>query len=116
LVCGYVPHSLVFSRAAAIIQHGGMGTSGQALRAGKPQLVVPFFGDQPDNGGRLSRLGVARVLARKRYNAERAAAELAVLRRDPAYAERAAECAKIVAQEDGAQTVADVIEGLLQRR
>jgi UDP:flavonoid glycosyltransferase YjiC (YdhE family) len=38
------------------------------------------------------------------------------LRRDPAYAERAAECAKIVAQEDGAQTVADVIEGLLQRR
>jgi UDP:flavonoid glycosyltransferase YjiC (YdhE family) len=47
LVCGYVPHSLVFSRAAAIIQHGGMGTSGQALRAGKPQLVVPFFGDQP---------------------------------------------------------------------
>jgi UDP:flavonoid glycosyltransferase YjiC (YdhE family) len=99
-----------------VVHHGGIGTTGQALRAGKPQLVVPFFGDQPDNAGRLGRLGVGRVLKRKRYTAERASIELAALLGDPGYARRAAEICKIVAHEDGAAKAASVIDALLKAR
>lgn len=61
-LCSYAPHALIFPRAAAIVHHGGIGTTGEALRSGKPQLVIPFLGDQPDNSLRLVRLGVARRL------------------------------------------------------
>ena len=57
LVRRYAPHSLLFPRAAAAIHHGGIGTTGQALRSGRPQLVVPFMGDQFDNAARVARLG-----------------------------------------------------------
>jgi rhamnosyltransferase subunit B len=71
-VFDYAPHSLVFPQAAAIVHQGGVGTTAQALRAGRPQLVVPFAFDQPDNAARVERLGVARVLARHRFTAARA--------------------------------------------
>lgn len=111
-VGGYVPHSALFPRAAAIVHHGGIGTTAQALRAGKPQLVVPFFGDQNDNAGRLSRLGVARRLTRGRYTPERAARELSALLSGP-YAARAAELAPSVQREAGAETAAAIIAELV---
>src|ERR1019366_4150932 len=55
-VAAYVPHAELFPRACLVVHHGGVGTSAQALRAGKPQLVTPFLADQPDNAGRLVRL------------------------------------------------------------
>lgn len=42
-----VPHDWLFSRVAAVCHHGGAGTIAAGLRAGKPTIVVPFFGDQP---------------------------------------------------------------------
>ncbi len=56
---GFVPLSALLPRAAAIIHHGGMGTLGQALAAGVPQLTVPMVLDQFDNSRRLQRLGVS---------------------------------------------------------
>jgi len=58
----YAPFSALLPRVAALIHHGGIGTSAQALAAGKPQLVVPFAHDQFDNAARLRRLGVADVV------------------------------------------------------
>jgi UDP:flavonoid glycosyltransferase YjiC (YdhE family) len=46
-VLGDVPHHLVFPKMAAIVHHGGAGTTHSAARAGVPQVVVPFFADQP---------------------------------------------------------------------
>ena len=63
----YAPFSLVFPRAAAVVHHGGIGTTAQALTAGVPQLVMPMAFDQPDNAQRLERLGVARSLYPKRF-------------------------------------------------
>jgi UDP:flavonoid glycosyltransferase YjiC (YdhE family) len=54
----YVPFSMVLPRCAALIHHGGIGTTAQALAAGLPQLVVPMSHDQPDNAVRIRRLGV----------------------------------------------------------
>jgi UDP:flavonoid glycosyltransferase YjiC (YdhE family) len=58
----YAPLSRLLPHAAALVHHGGIGTAAQALRAGKPQVVVPRRHDQWDNAERLRRLGVAQVL------------------------------------------------------
>lgn len=68
-ICRYAPHSQLMSRAAAIIHQGGIGTTAQALRAGKPMIVVPYSHDQPDNARRCVQLGVGLTIARKRLNA-----------------------------------------------
>ena len=67
LAVEYAPHSLLMPRCAVIVHQGGVGTTGQALRAGRPQLVVPFSHDQPDNGWRIAHAGAGRVAGARRY-------------------------------------------------
>lgn len=109
VVAAYAPHSQVFARAAAIIHHGGIGTLAQALRAGRPQLIVPFFADQLDNAARAQRLGVAMVAAPRNYGAQSAAALLGRLLADPAIAARAKTMGAQVVAEDGATNAARFI-------
>ncbi|GAA2609923.1 glycosyltransferase [Actinomadura fulvescens] len=52
-----VPHSWLFPRMAAVVHHGGAGTTAAGLRAGVPTVVTPFFGDQPFWGERVAALG-----------------------------------------------------------
>jgi rhamnosyltransferase subunit B len=63
-VAEYAPYSALFSRAAMVVHQGGVGTTAQCLRAGKPMLIMPYSHDQPDNGRRMRRLKVARVIQR----------------------------------------------------
>ena len=112
-VAGHVRHSLIFPRAAAVVHHGGSGTCGQALRAGRPQLVVPVFGDQGDNAARVERLGVGRVLPYGRCSTERVAAELGALFADDRYARSAREAAARIGSEDGAAAAAAKIAELV---
>jgi UDP:flavonoid glycosyltransferase YjiC (YdhE family) len=93
LAVDYVPLESVLPRAAAVVHQGGIGTCAEALRAGIPSLVVPFGFDQPDNGERLRRLGVARVIRRERVTAATLAAKLRELLGDPAITARARELA-----------------------
>lgn len=111
----YFPHSQIFPRAAAIVHQGGIGTTAQALRAGKPMLVVPFAFDQPDNAYRVSRLGVARTIYRHRYSAHRAATELKTLLSNTTYLRRAEQVAEIVRAEKGAAAACDAIEMQLRK-
>jgi rhamnosyltransferase subunit B len=106
------PFSKLFPRAAAVVHQGGIGTVGQALRAGRPQLVVPFAFDQPDNAQRLQRLGVAEVLYPRRYAAHRAATRLGDLLRGSWYVCRAGEVSGRVLSEDGVGDACDAIEEL----
>ncbi len=115
-VAGYAPHSLLFPRAAAVIQHGGMGTTAQALRAGVPQLVCPFFGDQFDNGQRLRRLGVARVVPLRRYNVRRAFAALSRLLDSSDAAERARALGPEMTHDDGPAIIARWVSARLTHR
>ncbi len=65
----YVPLSGLLPRTAALVHHGGIGTTAEALRAGVPQLVVPFGWDQHDNGARVAALGVGEVIHASRLRA-----------------------------------------------
>ncbi len=109
----YAPHSELFSRSAAIVHHGGVGTTGEALLAGRPMLVVPDDFDRPDNAARVVRLGVGRQVSRDRYSATVLAAELKQLLLDPVYQERAASIGRLLRAEDGVGAAADAIEALL---
>jgi len=109
----YAPFSELFPRAAVNVHQGGVGTTGQALRAGKPMLVMPYSHDQPDNAYRIQRLGVGRAIPRVKYNAKSAAREINRLLTDRSCAERAAEVGREVRKEDGAATACDALESLL---
>ncbi len=112
-VCDYAPFSELFPHARAIIHHGGIGTVGQALRAGKPQLVVPFLSDQFDNAARVVRLGVARSVRLKQYVPSRVAAELSSLLSNGSYTACAAAVGREVCREDGAEVAVGVVNSVL---
>ena len=112
-IADYAPHSVLFPHAAAIIHHGGIGTTAQAMRAGKPQLVVPHFGDQPDNANRVERLGIGRMLAPSAYNPTRAARSLASVL-NTSHVARTAHMARQLSKEDGVAAAADAIEQALE--
>ncbi|MFA5989187.1 MAG: glycosyltransferase [Sphingomonas sp.] len=114
-VRNYTPHSQIFPHAAAIIHHGGIGTTGQALRAGKPQLVVPHMGDQRDNGARIVRLGLGGALDAAHYTAARATRALAAVLGDEHHLLAAREFAAKMADETGAEAAADAVVEMLEK-
>jgi MGT family glycosyltransferase len=109
----YAPFAQVLPRAVAVVHSGGVGTTGQALRAGRPQLVVPHAHDQFDNASRVVRLECGRSLTRPRYNEKSATRELSELLDNADYATRAAEVGRQMQMEDGARAAADAIEEML---
>jgi len=113
LAVPYAPHGDLFPRAQAIIHQGGIGTTAQALRAGRPMLVVPYAYDQPDNALRVVKLGVARTLFPKHYVATLVATHLRGLLAEPRYTQRAAEVGRMVQAEAGDQQACDAIEAYL---
>lgn len=113
LAVTYAPHAALFARAALVVHQGGVGTSAEALRSGRPMLVVPHCHDQPDNAHRLERLGVAQVVAAERYTARRARRALAALLADTATAARARALGEQIAAETGVATACDALERLL---
>jgi UDP:flavonoid glycosyltransferase YjiC (YdhE family) len=114
LACDYLPYAQIFPHAAAIVHQGGVGTTAQALRAGRPMLVVPFAHDQPDNAARVTRLGVARTLPRWRYRAPQIARELAALLGDASVTRAAADIGQTVRAERGVAAACDALEKTLR--
>jgi UDP:flavonoid glycosyltransferase YjiC (YdhE family) len=113
LMVPYAPHASLFPRAQVIIHQGGAGTTAQALRSGRPMLVVPHAYDQPDNASRVQQLGVARTLFPKRYVAARVAAQLRAILAEPRYAQRALVVGRRVQSEAGDRRACDAIEAYL---
>lgn len=109
----HIPHSMIFQHASLIVHHGGIGTTGQALMSGAPQLVTPFCADQPDNAVRLARLGVARIVPISEFATRRGLAEIERLQAAP-YVSRARDIASQVRAENGPARAADVIESRLR--
>lgn len=116
LIIGYAPYSELFPRARVIVHHGGIGTTAQALRAGRPQLIAPYLVDQPDNAHRVERLGCGRAIPLVRYRASNVAEALRNLMSDHAVGRRAAQVGQVVRAESGAEKAADLILERLRTR
>jgi UDP:flavonoid glycosyltransferase YjiC (YdhE family) len=105
------PFSWLFPRMAAVVHHGGAGTTAAGLRAGVPSVVVPFFGDQPYWGQRIVDLGVGPApISRRKLTAARLAQAIETAVTDLAMGQRAAELGAIIRAEDGVGRAIEVIQ------
>jgi rhamnosyltransferase subunit B len=111
----YAPYSQIFPQASAIVHQGGIGTTAQGLRSGRPTLIMPYSHDQPDNAARVERLGTSRTIYRNKYTADRVVKELRTILENPSYAATAARLGQIVRSEDGVRVACDEIDRQLQQ-
>ena len=110
------PHDWLFPRCAAVVHHGGAGTTHEGLRWGRPSIICPVFGDQPFWGRRVMELGAGPTpLPQKRLTAEGLAAALEAVK-SPAMASRAAEIGAAIREEPGAEAAAAAIDALAAAR
>ncbi|NLG22977.1 MAG: glycosyltransferase family 1 protein [Actinomycetales bacterium] len=115
LFVGDVPHELLFPRMAAVVHHGGAGTTAQALRAGRPQVVLPFTMDQPFFGRRVHEIGVgAAPVPTPEASPERLRSALHTAL-SSAVQDRARMVGRLVRGEDGVGGAAGLIEAELRR-
>jgi sterol 3beta-glucosyltransferase len=96
------PHPWLFPRMAAVVHHGGAGTTAEGLRAGVPNVIVPFILDQPFWGARVDALGVGPApIPRKRLTAARLAGAIRQAVTDDSMRQRAQTCGRAIRSEDG---------------
>jgi len=109
------PHSWLFPKMKTIIHHGGAGTTSAALRAGKPQIVTPFFADQPFWGDLVYKLGVATKPIRNVENtAEQLAVAIQVASQDLVMQRKADELGQKIRAEDGVQSAVEFIQNIVK--
>lgn len=106
------PLAKLLPRAAAIVHHGGIGTSATALAAAVPQLVLAEGVDRPDNGRRLHDLGVAEVLPPPAWTSANVAAALDRLTA-PSLHQELQRCAALVRRDAGDGRAGRTVEGLV---
>jgi sterol 3beta-glucosyltransferase len=105
------PHNWLFPRMAAVVHHGGAGTTAAGLRAGVPTVICPFFGDQPFWGRRVASLGVGpQPIAQKGLSAEKLADALLTVIGNKTMKERAAALGATIRSEDGIGRAVALIE------
>ena len=108
-----VPHAWLFPRVAAVVHHGGAGTTAAGLRAGVPTIIIPFFGDQGFWGQRVADLGVGTApIPRKQLTAERLAQAIQTAVSDRVMRERAAKLGEKIRSEDGVANAVTIIQKL----
>ncbi len=113
LIENYAPYSMLFPRCAAVVHQGGVGTTAQVLRAGKPMMIVPFSHDQPDHAFRIQKLGLGTTLARSSYTSGRVVGKLREIL-DGRYDQRAKELGLLIQREDGVDEACRIVGGLVE--
>lgn len=109
------PHSWLFPRMAAVVHHGGAGTTGAGLRSGVPSILVPFAGDQPFWAWQVGKLGVGPTpIPRSRLTAKRLAAAIQTAVTDLAIRQRAASLGEQIRREDGIGQAVGIIQEYLR--
>ena len=102
---------------AVVVHHGGVGTTHVGLRAGVPNVVVPFFGDQPFWGDRVQALGAGpRPIPRDELTAERLAAAIETATSDGAMRARAAEVGQKIQAERGVEEAVAIVNRYLAQQ
>jgi UDP:flavonoid glycosyltransferase YjiC (YdhE family) len=112
-----VPHDWLFPRMAAVVHHGGAGTTAAGLRAGKPSVIVPYISDQPFWGWRVEKLGVGpKPIPRSRLTAEKLAAAITQAVKDQGIQARAAVLGEKIRAENGVGNAVQAVEEITTHR
>jgi UDP:flavonoid glycosyltransferase YjiC (YdhE family) len=99
---GSAPHSWLLPQCAAVVHHGGFGTTSAGLRAGKPTLVIPYIADQFFWADKVSELGVGPPsIKRAKLEAHRLAASMRDLVHDKSLRAQASSIGERIRAEDG---------------
>jgi UDP:flavonoid glycosyltransferase YjiC (YdhE family) len=110
------PHGWLFPRMAAVVHHGGAGTTAEGLRAGIPTVVVPHLGDQPFWGRRVAELGVGpKPIPKGRLTADRLVVAIRQAAADVTIRDRAQALGQQIRAEDGVALAVEQIERALGR-
>ena len=105
------PHSWLFPRMAAVVHHGGAGTTAEGLRAGVPTVIVPFVLDQPFWGARVKALGLGPdPIPQKKLTADRLAQAVTMAVTDPDTRRRADDYGAAIRAEDGIGTAVKAVQ------
>ncbi len=108
------PHDWLFPRMAAVVHHGGAGTTAAGLRAGRPTVICPFFGDQPAWGRRIRAIGAGVApLPQKKLNAPRLAAAIREVTTNSSIREAADQLGRKLRREDGVGNAVAFIERIV---
>jgi sterol 3beta-glucosyltransferase len=108
------PHDWLFPQMAAVVHHGGAGTTGAGLRAGKPTVIVPTGGDQPFWGRRVQELGAGTApIPRKRLTAEKLAQAIRTAMSDTAMQQRAGALGEAIRAENGVGNAVSILRQVL---
>lgn len=114
-VLGSAPHDWLFPRMAALVHHGGAGTTGAGLRAGKPTIICPFFGDQPFWGRCVTALGAGpRPIPQRTLTADRLAQAIRTATTDDGMHRRAADLGERIRAEQGVARAVGIIDDELR--
>ncbi len=106
-----LPHSWLFPKMAAVVHHGGAGTTAAGLRAGVPSILVPFMGDQPFWGKRVHEMGVGpQPIPRKKITIENLSAAIKQAVTDTTMQQKAAESGRKIQSEQGVLQAVRLIE------
>jgi UDP:flavonoid glycosyltransferase YjiC (YdhE family) len=106
----YAPYGWLFPQMAAVVHHGGSGTTALGLRAGVPSLVVPFLFDQFYWGRRICGLGVGpKPIPRQKLSVTRLAQALAIATTDTTMRQRAAVLGEKIRTEDGIKRALEIL-------
>jgi len=105
------PHSWLFPRMAAVVHHGGAGTTAEGLRAGVPTVIVPFVFDQPFWGARIKAMGLGpEPIPKKKLTADRLASAISKAVTDSGMRQRASSCGAAIRAEDGVSNAVELVK------
>ena len=105
------PHSWLFPRMAAVVHHGGAGTTAEGLRAGIPTVIIPFVFDQPFWGARVKALGLGPdPIPQKELTAERLARAIRIAVTDSGMKQRANSYGMAIRSENGIGNAVKIIQ------
>lgn len=108
----YAPFGLLLPLARALVHHGGIGNSAQALRAGLPQLITPMAFDQFDNAMRLGQLGVASSVSPRDVKFGSMAPKLQMLLDSPKVASACQAASQRMANNRAVEIICDLLESV----
>lgn len=109
-----VPFAWLFPKVAAVIHHGGAGTTAEVLRAGVPSITIPFFGDQPYWGSRVASLGVGSTpIPFKHLTEERLVHTIKTVITDKKIRQQAGDIGVQIQAENGVACAVEIIQSFI---